>query len=51
MFTTAELLQLVHCIYAGVLDPAAWQAAIAAVCRAFGGERAFRLGQRDTSAA
>lgn len=40
MFTTAELLQLIESIYAGILDSAAWEAAIGVWCRAFGGERA-----------
>jgi DNA-binding CsgD family transcriptional regulator len=48
MFTTAELLQLIDTLYAGILDPAAWEAAIGAVCRALGGDAAdFEL--QDTS--
>jgi hypothetical protein len=41
MFTPAELLLLVESIYAGILDPAAWEAAIAGLCRAFDGEAAL----------
>ena len=41
MFTAAELLSLIEAIYAGILDEAAWQAAIAGLCRAFDGEAAL----------
>ena len=41
MFTAGELLQLVESIYAGILDPVAWEAAVAGLCRAFDGEAAL----------
>ena len=40
MFTAGELLALIEEIYAGILDQAAWEAAIARLCRALGGEAA-----------
>ena len=40
MFTAGELLALIEGIYAGILDQAAWDAAIARLCRAMGGEAA-----------
>ncbi|MGD9510866.1 MAG: helix-turn-helix transcriptional regulator [Geminicoccaceae bacterium] len=37
MFNSQELLVLIEAIYAGILDPAAWEAALVGLCRAFGG--------------
>ena len=40
MFTAEEFLAMIDAIYAGILDQAAWEAAVARLCRAFGGEAA-----------
>ena len=39
MFTVAKFLQLIDGIYAGILATTAWEAAVAGLCREFGGDR------------
>jgi hypothetical protein len=39
MLETSALLSLIDVIYEGVLNAELWQAAIAAVCKTFGGDR------------
>jgi DNA-binding CsgD family transcriptional regulator len=41
MFTAAELLPLIEAIYAGIVDQAAWEAALLHLCKVFDGEVAL----------
>src|SRR3954471_8563293 len=40
MFIAAEFFQPVDAIYGGILEASDWEAALVAVCRAFGGDQA-----------